>query len=118
MKLKSILNYSVVPDLWADINIASTFKNNALYGSEYTLCTVRPIIGMTLLPSMEWVGPDGTVFSECRDENVTVGEMEIEGRVYTLSLLPSCPLITRRILHMQGNCQCSMDGGPARSNLC
>ena len=75
-------NNSPVPDLWADINITG---RNALYGSEYTLlCTVRAITGMTLPPSIEWVGPDGTVLVS--EGNVTVGEVETRGTVSTLSL--------------------------------
>ena len=74
--------YFLVPDLWADINITG---RNALYGSEYTLlCTVRAINGMTLQPSIEWEGPNGTVLMS--EGNVTVGEVETEGTVSTLSL--------------------------------
>ena len=42
------------------------------------------ITGMTLPPSVEWVGPDGTVLVS--EENVTIGEVETRGIVSTLSL--------------------------------
>ena len=45
---------------------------------------MRPITGMTIPPSIEWIGPDGTVLVS--NGNVTVGEMETQGRVHTLSL--------------------------------
>ena len=74
-----------VPDNWANVSIESEPENNALQGSEYTLlCTVRAITGMTLQPSMEWVGPDGTVL--VNEENVTIDEVETRGTVSTLSL--------------------------------
>ena len=74
-----------VPDNWAYVTIESEPEDNALHGSEYTLlCTARTITGMTLQPSMEWVGPDGTVL--VNEENVTIGEVETQGTVSTLSL--------------------------------
>ena len=73
----------VVPDNWAYVYIDS--RKDALHGSEYTLlCTVMAINGMTLPPSIVWVGPDGTVLVS--EENVTVGEVETQGTVSTSSL--------------------------------
>ena len=39
---------------------------------------------MTLPPSIKWVGPDGTVLVS--EKKVTVGEVETQGTVSTLSL--------------------------------
>ena len=52
---------------------------------DYTLvCTVRAIIGMNLPVRMEWVGPDGAVVGS--EGNRTVGEVETQGTLSTLSL--------------------------------
>ena len=48
------------------------------------MCTVRPNTGMRLPPSVEWVGPDGTLLVS--EENMTVGEVETQGTVSTFSL--------------------------------
>ena len=45
---------------------------------------MRAITGMTLPPSVEWVGPDGTVLES--EENVTIDEAETQGTIYNLSL--------------------------------
>ena len=45
---------------------------------------MRAITGMRLPPSVEWVGPDGTVLES--GENVTIGEVETRGTVSTISL--------------------------------
>ena len=42
------------------------------------------VTGMTLPPSVEWVGPDGTVLES--EENVTIGEVETRGTISTFSL--------------------------------
>ena len=74
-----------VPYRWANVYI-STSRGSALNGSEYTLeCTVSAITGMTLPPSVEWVGPDGTVLAS--EKNVTIGEVETRGTVSILSLI-------------------------------
>ena len=45
---------------------------------------MRVITGMTLPPLIEWEGPDGTVLVS--EGNVTVGEVETQRTVSTLSL--------------------------------
>ena len=75
---------SAVPYHWASVHIR-TSRVSALHGSEFILeCRVRAITGMTLPPSVEWVGLDGTVLES--EENVTIGEVETRGTASTLSL--------------------------------
>ncbi len=75
-----------VPDDWASVAITNPTGENALHGTEYTLlCTVTGIPGMTLPPSVEWVGTDGDVI-EGSDGNRTVSAVMSQGTVSTLSL--------------------------------
>ena len=63
----------------------STTGQNALHDTDYALtCTVTPISGMNLAPSVEWVRPDGGVVVS--GGNITVGEVETQGTISTLTL--------------------------------
>ena len=73
-----------VPESWGIIGI-TTNSRKALNGSNFTLfCTVRAISGMRLTPSMEWVGPDGTVVTNTGKRTVT--EVKTRGTMSTFSL--------------------------------
>ena len=71
----------LVPHHWGNVSITTTHSaSNVLT----LMCTVRPITGMRLVPSIEWVGPNGTVVESYG--NRTVGELTTRGIVHTLSL--------------------------------
>ena len=75
-----------VPDDWASVAITNSTGANALHGTQYTLlCTVTGIPGMTLSPSVDWVGPDGDVIEES-DGNRTLGDVVTRGTISTFSL--------------------------------
>ena len=81
-----------VPDNWASVEIGNTTGQNALHNTDYTLtCTVTAISGMNLAPSVEWVGPGGGVVVS--GGNITVGEVETQGTISTLTLSFS-PVLT------------------------
>jgi hypothetical protein len=81
-----------VPDDWASVEISNSTGQNALHNTDYALvCTVTTIPGMNFVPSVEWVGPDGGVVVS--GGNINVGEVESQGRVYTLTLSFS-PVLT------------------------
>jgi hypothetical protein len=55
------LNYSntflrsLVPSSWATIEVTNTTKGDALHEQRYVLvCTVRPMTGLTIVPSVNW----------------------------------------------------------------
>ena len=74
-----------VPDEWATVDIQNSTGENALNNTDYILtCTVTVIEGITLPVTVEWVGPDGDVVTS--EGNRMVGEVEVQGRVSTLSL--------------------------------
>ena len=67
----------LVPYNWGSVSITTHSASNVLT----LVCTVRPITGMRLIPSIEWVGPNGM-----SDGNWTVGELMTRGTVHTLPL--------------------------------
>ena len=74
-----------VPDAWASVEVSNSTGQNALHGTNYALmCIVNRIPGMRIIPSLEWVGPDGEVIVS--GGNITVGEVEHEGAVSSLTL--------------------------------
>ena len=74
-----------VPDEWATVDIQNSTGENALNNTDYILtCTVTVIEGITLPVTVEWVGSDGDVVTS--EGNKMVGEVEVQGRVSTLSL--------------------------------
>ena len=78
-------SHFLVPDAWATIDIQNSTGENALNNTDYILtCTVTAIEGITLPVTVEWVGPDGDVVTS--EGNRMVGEVEVQGRVSTLSL--------------------------------
>ena len=80
----NFIDYAV-PDEWATVSIHNSTGENALNNTDYTLtCTVTVIEGMTLPVTVEWVWPDGSVVAS--EGNRMVGEVEVQGRVSTLSL--------------------------------
>ena len=71
--------------MWATVDIQNSTGENALNNTDYILtCTVTVIEGITLPVTVEWVGPDGDVVTS--EGNRMVGEVEVQGRVSTLSL--------------------------------
>ena len=82
---KNFLSFFSVPDEWATVDIQNSTGKNALHNTDYILtCTVTVIEGITLPVTVEWVGSDGDMVTS--EGNRMVGEVEVQGRVSTLSL--------------------------------
>ena len=81
-----------VPDDWGTLRITTNLSSRyAVSGRRTTLsCNVTVLPGLKLLPSLEWVGPNGTVVTD--EGNQTI-EVETQGRVTALSL-SFVPVIT------------------------
>ena len=87
MILIAILSlFYAVPSNWGSIQIRAKSRDAAQNGSVFTLlCTLEAIAGMTLPPTLQWVGPDGTVVRS-DDNRTVVGMVRTQGTVSTISL--------------------------------
>ena len=85
--------FLAVPDDWGTLRITTTnlLSQYAVSGRRTTLsCTVIVLPGLKPLPSLEWMGPNGTVVTD--EGNQTI-EVETRGRVTVLTL-SFVPVIT------------------------
>ena len=73
-----------VPQAWATVEISTPPDDSAIVGREFVMtCTVTAVRGLTVIPRVVWIGPDGNLTDV---ENITVGHPQTSGNVTTRSL--------------------------------
>ena len=80
----SVCIQPAVPQTWATVQISSPPDDSAIVGREFVMtCTVTAVRGLTVIPRVVWVGPDGDLTDV---ENITVGHPQTSGTETTRSL--------------------------------
>ena len=73
-----------VPQAWATVQISTPSDDSAIVGREFVMtCTVTAVRGLTVIPRVVWIGPDGDLTGT---KNITMGYKQTYGLVTTRSL--------------------------------
>ena len=73
-----------VPQAWATVQISTPPDDSAIVGREFVMtCTVTVVEGLTVIPEVVWIGPDGNITGT---KNITMGYEQTTGLVTTRSL--------------------------------